>query len=198
MADSNKKIQRKQDRIEEIIKCGKEPSYFIKNYVKIPHPMRGLVPFETFPYQDDCLEMFQSHRLVITNKSRQLGLSTISAAYALWMSLFYKEKNIIVIATKLETAKEFIVKVKTMLDSLPPWLVLPKLTGESVRYLNFSNGSKIKAMSTSKDAGRSQAASIIIIDECLDATSKITLRNKLTGEMKEISIVDLFNEEIYE
>lgn len=156
----SKRIQR-----EEIIKCGSDASYFINRYVKIAHANRGLIKFETFPFQDDCLQAFQDHRMVIINKSRQLGLSTICAAYALWMAIFQREKNILVIATKLETAKLFISKVKTMKQSLPDWLVMPKVQADSVRNILFSNGSQIKAIPTSPDAGRGEALSLLIIDE---------------------------------
>lgn len=160
-----KSVLSREKQIEEIRKCGSDASYFIKNYVKISHPMKGLVPFETFKYQDECLEAFQEHRFVIVNKSRQLGLSTISAAYSLWMAIFQREKNILVIATKLDVAKLFIQKVRTMYNALPSWLVIPKVSGESVKYLNFSNGSRIQADSTSANSARGQAISCIIADE---------------------------------
>lgn len=150
---------------QEIIKCGTDASYFIKNYVKIPHPLKGLLPFDTFPYQDDCINSFQTHRFIIVNKSRQLGLSTVSAAYSLWMAIFQREKNILVIATRLDTAKLFLKKVRTMYDHLPKWLVMPKVVAESVKYLEFSNGSKIKAEPTSSSAGRGEALSMLVVDE---------------------------------
>jgi len=152
-------------QMKEIMRCGTDASYFISKYVKISHPIKGPVPFETFPYQDKCLKAFQSHRFVITNKSRQLGLSTLSAAYSLWMALFQREKNILVIATRLEVAKNFIKKVNGMYDSLPKWLVMPQIKARSVRYLEFSNGSKVQAVPTGTDAGRSEALSLLIIDE---------------------------------
>jgi hypothetical protein len=152
-------------QMKEIMRCGTDASYFISKYVKISHPVKGPVPFETFPYQDNCLKAFQSHRFVITNKSRQLGLSTLSAAYSLWMALFQREKNILVIATRLEVAKNFIKKVNGMYDSLPKWLVMPQIKARSVRYLEFSNGSKVQAVPTGTDAGRSEALSLLIIDE---------------------------------
>lgn len=161
----SKKIERKAEQLDEIRKCGKDPIYFIKKYVKISHPKRGPIPFQTYPYQEDCVQDFQKHRLIICNKSRQLGLSTVSAAYSLWMALFRREKNILVIATKLDTAKLFLRKVKGMFDSLPEWLVMPQLTGESVKELKFSNGSIIKAIPTSPDAGRGEAVSLLIVDE---------------------------------
>lgn len=155
----------KSEQIQEIIKCGSNAAYFISKYVKITHPLRGPIPFHTFPYQDRCLKAFQENRFVITNKSRQLGLSTLSAAYSLYLALFQREKNILIIATKLEIAKNFIKKVSGMYDSLPKWLVMPQIRARSVRYLEFSNGSKIQAIPTGVDAGRSEALSLLILDE---------------------------------
>lgn len=158
-------VPNRADQVKEIMRCGTDAAYFISKYVKISHPVKGPMPFRTFPYQDRCLHAFQGHRFVITNKSRQLGLSTLSAAYSLWMAVFQRDKNILVIATRLEVAKNFIKKVNGMYDSLPRWLVMPQIKARSVRYLEFSNGSKVQAVPTGTDAGRSEALSLLIIDE---------------------------------
>ena len=73
----------KQAQIKEIIKCGKDPIYFFNKYVKIQHPTRGSILFKTYPFQDDCVNDFRQNRFNIVLKSRQLGLSTITAAYAM-------------------------------------------------------------------------------------------------------------------
>jgi hypothetical protein len=78
--------------------------------------------------------------------------------------LFHKDKNVLCIATKQETAKNMVTKVKFMFDNLPSWLKIPadehnKLT------LRLNNGSQIKATSASSDAGRSEAVSLLIVDE---------------------------------
>jgi hypothetical protein len=153
-----------RQRTEEILKCGADPSYFIKNYVKIQHPARGLVPFETFPFQDDCLHSFNQFRFNIVLKSRQLGLSTIAAAYCAWLALFYRDKNVLAIATKLSTAMNFTKKVKTMVDSVPDWMKICKYT-TTKQSITFSNGSVVTAVPTSEDAGRSEALSVLIVDE---------------------------------
>lgn len=154
----------RQAAIAEIMKCGKDPSYFMKKYCKIQHQLRGLIPFDTYDFQDKCVNDFQNHRFNIVLKSRQLGLSTVTAAYCVWYAIFKKDKNILVIATKLHTAINFIKKVKTMLDGLPPWLLLTKFepTKQSIR---FSNGSTITAVPTSPDAGRSEALALLVVDE---------------------------------
>lgn len=154
----------KHEKVAEILKCGNDPVYFINKYIKIQHPIRGRIQFETYDFQDDVVRDLQEHRFNIVLKSRQLGLSTIAAAYSVWYAIFHKDKNILVIATKLETAINFIKKVKTALQALPPWLLLPKFN-ENKTEVNFNNGSQIKAVPTSDDAGRSEALSLLIVDE---------------------------------
>jgi hypothetical protein len=154
----------KQQKVAEIIKCAEDPTYFIRTYCKIRHPLKGLLSFDTYKFQDDCVEDFLEHRFNIILKSRQLGLSTITAGYALWLALFHREKSILTIATKLSTAVNFITKVKVMIDNLPPWLKIAKFEG-SRQEVRLTNGSWIKAIPTSEDAGRSEALSLLIIDE---------------------------------
>lgn len=158
-------VPNKADQIKEILKCGKDPAYFIKNYVKISHPVKGPIPFKLFPYQETCLKAMQDNRFCIANKSRQLGLSTLAAAFSLWMGIFQREKHILCIATKLDTAKTFLKKVNGMYDSLPGWLVMPEIKARSVKYIEFSNGSKIQAIPTGASAGRGESVSYLIIDE---------------------------------
>jgi hypothetical protein len=154
----------KEQQVKEIIHCGKDPVYFIKTYTKIHHSVKGIIPFETYPFQDDCVREFEKHRFNIVLKSRQLGLSTICAGYATWFALFHKAKNILIIANKLETAVNFLKKVKAILQSVPPWMLLTKYE-MNMRSIRFSNGSVITAIPTSDDAGRSEALSLLIVDE---------------------------------
>ena len=160
-----KQVKQKSQQVQEIIKCGKDPNYFFKNYLKIQHPVRGLIPFDTYEFQDQCVEEFLDNRFNIILKSRQLGLSTLVAAYSVWMAIFKREKSILIIATKLSVAQNFITKVKTMIRSLPKWLMLPEIVANNKQLIQFSHGSQIKAIPTSEDAGRSEALSLLIVDE---------------------------------
>jgi phage FluMu gp28-like protein len=57
-----------------------------------------------------------------------------------------------------------VTKVKFMYENLPSWL---KITSEENNKLTLRliNGSQIKATSASSDAGRSEAVSLLLIDE---------------------------------
>ena len=149
---------------QEYIKCAQDPAHFMKKYCWIQHPQRGRVLFNLYGFQTQVLKQFKTNPYNIVVKSRQLGITTLSASYALWLMLFHKDKNVLCIATKHETAKNIVTKVRFIYDNLPSWLSIP--CDENNRLsIRLSNGSQIKAVSAAGDAGRSEAISLLIVDE---------------------------------
>ncbi len=155
----------KKETLKEILRCGKNPKYFINTYAKIAHPQRGLIPFHLYSFQSDLLEKYQDHRFNVILKARQLGISTITAAYVAWLMLFQREKNVLVVATKFSTAANLVKKVKAIIKNLPEWLRISEVDIDNRTSFVLSNGSQIAASSTSGDAGRSEALSLLVIDE---------------------------------
>jgi len=149
---------------EEFVKCATDPVYFMKKYYMIQHPLKGRQFFDLYPFQEKVLKLFQKHDYSIINKSRQLGISTLVSAYSLWLMLFQKDKNVLIIATKQDTAKNVVTKVRFAYQNLPTWLKIG--TSEDNRLsLKLANGSQIKAVSAAGDSGRSEAVSLLVIDE---------------------------------
>ena len=155
----------KEKIVKEVVKSGKKPVYFINTYCKIPHPGKGLIPFKTFDFQADLVDDLALHRFIVVLKARQLGISTITAAYVAWLVLFHRDKNVLIVATKLQTAANLVKKVKTILKNLPPWLKIADFNVDNKNSIELTNGSQVKASSTSGDAGRSEALSLLVIDE---------------------------------
>jgi hypothetical protein len=149
---------------EEYIKCAKDPIYFIKKYCMIQHPTRGKIPFHLYPYQETTLSDFLENDRVIVLKSRQLGISTLIAAYSLWLILFHNDKNVLVVAIDQTTSKNLVTKVRVMYENLPSWLRL-KAAEDNKLSLRLTNGSQIKAVASTGTSGRSEALSLVIIDE---------------------------------
>ena len=90
---------------EEYKKCAGDPVYFMKKYCKIQHPTRGKIRFELFPFQEKTLQQFEKNRFNIVLKSRQTGISTLTAGFSLWQMIFNQDFNVLVIAIKQEVAK---------------------------------------------------------------------------------------------
>ena len=154
----------KQAIKQNYLKCAKEPSYFINQFCTIQHPQRGKIKFKLYPFQFDVLDEYQNNDYNVILKSRQLGISTLSAAYSLWMMLFQNDKNILVIATTKDTAKNLITKVRVMYEALPAWLKTAIVENNKLSLV-FKNGSQIKAIASNESAGRSEALSLLILDE---------------------------------
>jgi hypothetical protein len=149
---------------QEYLKCASDPIHFMKKYCFIQHPQRGRIQFSLYPFQEKVLALFQDNPYSIILKSRQLGISTLTAGFSLWMMVFHKDKNILCIATKQDTAKNMVTKVKFMYENLPSWLKISADENNKLT-LRLSNGSQIKATSAASDAGRSEAVSLLLIDE---------------------------------
>ena len=149
---------------QEYIKCAKDPVYFMKKYCMIQHPTRGRINFNLYPFQEKTLSLLDKNDRNIILKSRQLGISTLAAGKSLHRMLFTRDTNVLVIATKQDTAKNLVTKVKFMYDELPSWLKIGFVEKNKLA-LRLKNGSQIKAVSAASDAGRSEAISLLIIDE---------------------------------
>jgi hypothetical protein len=149
---------------EEYIRCAQSPDHFMRKYCNIQHPQRGRVIFNLYPFQSKVLNLWKENPYSIVLKSRQLGISTLAAGYSLWLMIFHKDKNVLCLATKQETAKNMVTKVKFMFDNLPSWLKIPADENNKLT-LRLNNGSQIKAVSAASDAGRSEAVSLLIVDE---------------------------------
>ena len=161
---------------QEYVKCATSPTYFFRKYCYISHPVKGRVLFNLYPFQEDVLEDFRNHRFTIINKSRQLGISTLSAGFSLWLMMFNKDKTVLCLATKQETAKGMVEKVQFMYNNLPSWLKgNQKPLSDNKLSLKLSNNSQIIATSAASDAGRSYAVSLLLIDEAafIDGIDKI-------------------------
>ena len=152
---------------EEYVRCRKDPVYFIKKYGKIRHPTKGLLSFELWDFQEDIVHSFLDKSYNIILKARQLGISTLCAAYAGWMATFFKNREIYILATKRDTATNLVDKVRVFLDGVPSWLK-SEIVIDNRQSLQMANGSKIKSGATgsnAQDAARSEALSLLIIDE---------------------------------
>tara|TARA_Y100001972_G_scaffold21111_2_gene25020 strand:+ start:3369 stop:4949 length:1581 start_codon:yes stop_codon:yes gene_type:complete len=154
----------KQIVASEYLKCAKDPVHFMRKYCKIQHPTRGKINFDLYPFQEKALTTFKDNDYNIILKSRQLGISTLTAGYTLWGMIFNADFNALVIAIKQDTAKNLVTKIRVMHENLPSWL-RGQVLEDNKLSLRLKNGSQVKAVSSSPDAGRSEALSLLVIDE---------------------------------
>ena len=149
---------------QEYLRCAQDPVHFMRKYCYIQHPQRGRIQFNLYPFQEKVLTLFRDHDYTTVLKSRQLGISTLAAGYALWLMTFHKDRNVLALATTQATARNLVTKVQFMWENLPSWLRIEAVENNKLS-LRLTNGSKIQAKSSNADAARSEAVSLLIVDE---------------------------------
>jgi hypothetical protein len=165
------KSQSKEDILkrvdEEIKRCSKNPEHFISRYIKVVHPIRGLVPFKLYKFQERILKEITEHRFSILKKFRQAGCTTLVGAYCLWYSLFNSHKTIVILSKGDLEASEVLDRIRVMYLELPEFLKIQKLEigKDNAHTFGFSNKSVIKSRSAGKQSGRSISGSLLILDE---------------------------------
>ena len=156
-------------RQEELIRCGSDVVYFLKNYAKIVTLSGGTVDFDLFPFQEELLDIFQRKNRTVILKARQMGISTVTAGYVTWKIIFEANQSVVIVATDRETARELMDKVKKILLELPDWLKdvldIRKWVKNNDREIVLRNESKIVAAAKGVDAVRGKAINLLVIDE---------------------------------
>lgn len=154
----------------EIYRTCKVNPFYLANFVYIIHPVKGKVKFNLYEYQRAVLWNFLNNRFNIILKFRQAGLTELIAFFCLWLAMFNDNKNIQIISIKDMVAKRVLKRIKYMYKNLPEWLQTPvtQIRGDSfgtATVLEFVNGSSITSVPTTEEAGRSEAVSLLVIDE---------------------------------
>lgn len=144
--------------------------FFFSKFIKVINPVLGMVPFLLYPYQISVLYKFIKHKFNVILKFRQAGVTELISMYCLWLAMYHSHKNIVIISIKDRVAKKVLRKIKFMYQNLPDCFKVPVINGRGNELgtsteLEFSNGSIISSIPTTEDAGRSEAVSLLVIDE---------------------------------
>ena len=161
----NVQIDFDQDQIDEYIKCKTDIVYFCKNYVKIVHVDRGLIPFDMYDFQEDLVKHIDDNRFTATLCSRQVGKSITTVSWILHYILFNDYKRVGIIANKGSSARKVLGKLKLAYENLPHW-IQQGVVEWNKGSIELDNGCTVEASSTAGDAARGDSLSVLFVDEC--------------------------------
>jgi len=118
-----------KEQEDEIVRCATNPIYFIETYLTIFDQTQGtagmIVPFKLFDFQKELIHTYNDpdNRFVVANKYRQAGISTTTCAYIAWYVMFNRNRQVAIVADKLETARdELMSDVVEFIEGCPVWL----------------------------------------------------------------------------
>jgi hypothetical protein len=160
------KVEYTPEMLQEYIKCSQDPIYFAQKYYHIisTHNGKGKQLMQLYDFQKTIVKSFVNNRHNILCAARQVGKSTISCMYILWITFFTKDYTVAVLANKQRAATELMDDIKNAYYEMPDWLK-PGQKEWNELNIEFDNGSKIIAAATSKDAIRGQSINLLYVDE---------------------------------
>ena len=153
-----------QEEIDEFIKCANDPVYFACTYIRIVNVDHGLMPFKMWDFQKQMLETFHKNRFSICKLPRQVGKTTTSVAFLLHYILFNENVNVAILANKSATAREIMGRLQLAFEYLPRFLQ-QGVKEWNKGSLEFANGSRAVADSTSGSSVRGKTFNVIFLDE---------------------------------
>ena len=133
---------------------------------------------------DDCHRYF-------TNGILSHNTTTVTC-FLLHYILFNFDKKVAVLANKGSMAREILSRIQLGYINLPKW-IQSGIKSWNKGSIELENGCSIIAAATSSDSVRGSSFSCIFIDECIGGDSKITVRNKKTGEIEQITMEEFYN-----
>ena len=159
-----KKEKYTEEQLIELALCSQDPKHFMKEHCFIQHPTKGRMKFALYDFQEELVEVYHSNRYSISMLARQTGKSTCAAGYLLWYAMFNPDQTILVAAHKYSGASEIMQRIRFAYETLPDF-IRAGVTAYNKGSLEFDNGSRIVAQSTTENTGRGLSISLAYLDE---------------------------------
>ena len=138
--------------------------YFMANFFYIQHPTRGRIKYQAYGFQDRMIDECHNNRFTINLLPRQVGKTTSASGYLLWMAMFVPDSTILIAAHKFTGAQEIMTRVRYAYENVPDH-IRAGATSYNKGSIDFDNGSRIVAQTTTETTGRGMSLSLIYLDE---------------------------------
>ena len=164
---AHKKEKFTDEQLQEFAKCANPKTgvfYFLNNHFAIQHPTQGRMQYKAYEYQHKLLQVYHNYRFNINMLPRQTGKSTTAAGYLLWYAMFVPDSIILIAAHKYAGAQEIMQRVRYAYELCPDH-IRAGVTSYNKGSIDFDNGSRIIAQSTTENTGRGMSISLLYCDE---------------------------------
>lgn len=164
-------------RAETMQRCELDGWFWVTHFVNT-RDEADTESIKRFPDKDYLRTIWaeiDEHQRIVIAKSRQLMISWLLCAYAVWFARFHAHKTILWQTQKEPDAFQMVCLAGASKDGgvtgrcqfierhLPEWMRVP--VKESAGVLGYPNGSVIQGIPGGKDQVRSRVASLVLQDE---------------------------------
>jgi hypothetical protein len=142
-------------------------THFCATHWMIRHPERGRIKFELREAQQKTVEVWIDSRYSIVLKARQIGFSTLAAAFTFWETFFWQDRFTVMLSRTEREASKLLQKTKYGYKMLPAWMRTrgPDLLSDNQLKMVFANDSSIESLPSGNDPARGESVYRVIIDE---------------------------------
>jgi len=154
----------KDELRQDILRCREDFSYFCEKYLKIitkESELESLIPNQA---QVKIVDAIRNNDHMMLLKARQLGSTTIIAAYFFWHTLFNKYTRTAIVAHTDEAVKKIFEIYHLFHKHLPKHLKL-ETTRSRENEIKFITGSSIRVGSASSQSFRGSTYNLIHASE---------------------------------
>ena len=155
----------KEEKLKALTLIHSDFKEFLK-YVKIQEPGELALQWVSWPHLVDFCEQLRTENLIDLIKSKQIGVSWILSAYALWRIYTLPGWNVLELSKGEKESKSLLDKSKVIYNNLPDWMKVYTALPDSVTQFGFKEmRSVITAFPTTETAGIGETAGDVIHDE---------------------------------
>jgi hypothetical protein len=106
-------------------------------------------------------------RYSIVLKARQIGFSTLAAAFTFWETFFWADRFTVMLSRTEREASKLLQKTKYGYKMMPAWMRTrgPDLLSDNQLKMVFANDSSIESLPSGNDPARGESVYRVIIDE---------------------------------
>ena len=163
----HKKQEFTEQQIREFAACADPVTgadYFMRNFFFIQHPVQGKMKYNPWEFQERLIQTYHNNRFSISMMPRQTGKSTSAAGYLLWFAMFKPDSTILVAAHKYAGAQEIMQRVRYAYEACPNH-IRAGVVSYNKGSIEFDNGSRIVAQTTTENTGRGMSITLLYCDE---------------------------------
>jgi len=173
-------------------------AYFVDTYGTMWKKEGGdAIPFKLWDFQRDAAQHMQQDIQLIILKARQMGLSWLSSAYALWKMMTTANFHVYYISLGRVEVEEQFERIRFIFMNLPDWMQEKAVLGgkgckDNTFIIEFTNGSAIHSVASGRRSGHGAAPGLIIADEWArvqEAVSKWRALKPAAGASTQIFMV---------
>jgi len=155
----------KEEKLKELATVYLDFRWFLR-YVKIQEPGELALVFEFWSHLLNFVWYLERFNLIDLIKSKQIGISWVLAAYALWKIYTCPAWAVLELSKGLDEAKKLLDKSRVIYNNLPEWMKVYTVEPDSATQFGFKESrAVITAFPSTETSGIGETAGLVIHDE---------------------------------